>query len=105
MEEIKPITPEECKKERILHSTLVFIVNEILREEYYHGETLIIHQKDIVEKFLALEARNGWTKERMDEDNILFIAKYYTAAGWDARYNSPSFGDGDFEPYYTFTSQ
>jgi hypothetical protein len=103
MEQVKPVTPADCKKEKILHPTLVLIVNEILLKKY-DEEPLIIHRKEIVDKFLDLEFSNGWTKDKIDEEKILFIAKYYSAAGWKVKYNSPSFGDSDFEPYYIFSS-
>ena len=101
---IKPITPQELDAEFTLPDYILKGVNALLKEEYRGKGTITLKQKDVVKKIISF-APTTITKNELFEKKYLDFEPIYRKAGWSVTYESPSYGDSDFEPYYNFTKK
>lgn len=80
---VKPITPSQVDKDRIVHIHPVMIktINNLISERW-NGTFAEIPQEDIIEEFLK-SMHEGWGgRERIFEEKYLNIEVIYRSAGW-----------------------
>lgn len=101
--DIKPITPQECKASIKIDPLIIEIVNEYILESYRKDKARI-YQKDLVAAFIARKDREGesWTESKMIDKGVFDFRAYYEDAGWKVVYESPCFGDSNFDAYFDF---
>ncbi len=99
MEAVRPIAPDEVLEVKIeqLPNEVLQTFNSAIAENVRHGLARIL-QKDIV---AALEGL-GMNRQEIYKRHWLDVEDIYRQAGWEVKYDSPSYGDNDFEPYFVF---
>lgn len=102
---VKPIKPEEIieKKINAIPDAMFQAVNELLARNW-NGTQSVIRKEELLDLYFFI---TGETKDRPAYDKIykfhwLDFEDAYREAGWYVDYEQPSYGDSDFEPYYTF---
>jgi hypothetical protein len=100
---IQPIRPEEVPKVKsdLIPDEVIDAFNDQITIDYRAatGKATIRH-KDIIamikKKMPEVEKKEIIDKQWLDVEPI------YEEFGWKVRYESPSYGDSDFEPYFVF---
>lgn len=93
---IKPISPEDVKEEISFPQVIIETFNELIQEKF-RKDGAVIMQKEIIIKL----NRKGLTSKNIFENRYLDIESIYDQAGWDVKYDKPSFNES-FEPYFVF---
>lgn len=94
-----PVSPSEAKElqtEQIPEE--VFIVfNGLIAQNLRRGYSRV-KQKEVMGqlKERGLEVKDIYDKHWLDVEDS------YREAGWEVKYDSPSYGDNDFDPYFEF---
>jgi len=101
---VKPITPEEITKtkEDFIPDEVIEAFNEMIVEKW-NGTESFFRQKEIVSK-IEKKMKLKDTKQMYDE-HWLDVEGIYMRLGWKVKYESPSYGDTDFESYFNFSKK
>jgi hypothetical protein len=92
---MKPITPQECLKERQIDPTIAEVVNGLLKKNFNRG-SIIIEEKEIVSAFLTAKKLQGddtWTSGRIYDELLLNFEDFYREAGWKVIYDKPGYNE------------
>lgn len=101
---VKPITPEEMTKtkEDFIPDEVIEIFNELISEKW-NGRESFFRQKDVVSK-ITKKLKLKDTKQ-MNDERWLDVEGIYRQLGWIVKYESPCYGDSNFEPYFKFSKK
>ena len=98
----RPITPAQASKKAAVNfpNEIINAVNNLISEKFSGRESVSIKQKDIISEArrLGLEIPD---RELFDK-GYLNLEPVYRKAGWTVGYEKPSYGDSDFDAYFTF---
>jgi hypothetical protein len=104
-EKIQPIKPEEIldKKIATIPDDMIQAVNELIAKNW-NGSDATIKKEELLINFFKI---SGLKDDRANRENLynahaLDFEFAYRKEGWSVTYDSPTYGDSDFEPYYTF---
>jgi hypothetical protein len=102
---MKPIKPEEIldKKLATIPDHMIQAVNELIALNW-KGDSATIKKEELLVKYFEL---SGLTNDRVNREKLydahaLDFEFAYQKEGWSVTYDSPTYGDSDFESYYTF---
>ena len=98
----KPISPEEIEKNKkeFIYPIILETVNTILAERYSKGRSVIIKLDEITDAFF--KAHPEVKREKAFDRHLFDIEDVYRAEGWEVKFDSPSYGDSDFDSYFEF---
>ena len=102
--QVRPISPEEALQERLrrIPDSVLSTFNElIMKNATIGGRSALIRQKEVMERLVAL----GMDRREIYANHWLDVEPLYEEVGWKVKYDSPSYGDDDFEPYFQFTKK
>lgn len=96
-----PLKPDEIvdSLDIIIPKSIIKAVNMLLMDKY-RGKPVSIKQKDIIKK--ALELDNDLNRDKIFDNNYLDFESLFKKSGWDVSYESPSYGDNNFDSYFSF---
>lgn len=99
MEAVRPIAPTEVLEAKIeqIPNEVLQTFNSAIAENVNNGLARVL-QKDIVAVLEGL----GMNRQEIYKRHWLDVEDMYRQAGWEVKYDSPSYGDNDFEPYFVF---
>ena len=104
-ENVRPIKPSEivAKKEKMIPAAMIVAVNELIVKDW-DGHSATIKKENLIKKYfeVAHKKDNAANRHKLYEDNSLDFESIYRKQGWKVNYESPSYGDSDFEPYFEF---
>jgi hypothetical protein len=99
--EVKALSPKDIMGDlpNIIPPVVIEAVNNLLKKGF-RGIQTTIKIKD-----LATEVKNlgGPSKDKLFKDKSLDFEDIFRKKGWHVEYEQPSYGDSDFDSYYTFT--
>lgn len=100
---IKPIKPEEIVQnlDKLIPSVVIESVNELLMKKFRNTGSVKILQKEIIE--LVISKDNSLTRTKIYDDKMMDFEELYRQNGWVVKYDSPSYGDNDFDSYFMFS--
>jgi hypothetical protein len=105
-EKIRPIKPEEIldKKIATIPDNMIRAVNELIALKW-NGYSAIIKKEELFDKYFDIIKKpdDRANREKLIENRALDFEFAYRKEGWLVDYSSPTYGDSDFEPYFTFT--
>jgi hypothetical protein len=93
---IKPVTPNEARKNFTYHPTVVEAFNEVLIRNA-HRSAITILQKDIIK--LVKKKNPDLTSEYIFANQLLDIESLFEQYGWKVNYNKPAYNES-FEAYW-----
>jgi hypothetical protein len=100
MSKVKPIRPTEAKSKKLdsIPDEMIEAVNEMIAENLSESGRSSFKAKDLITRFRTKYSgsEDVYKKKWLDFEDI------YRKAGWKVSYESPSYGDSDFDPYFTF---
>lgn len=102
---IKPITPEEARKEKIsrIPDFIIESFNEAIIESYNSITGIsIVKQTRILE--IIMGKTEGSIIGTVFKEGFLDVEEIYRSAGWSVEYDKPSF-DGGLEARFIFTKK
>lgn len=102
---INPIKPEEIlnKKLETIPDAMIEAVNKLLAINWVGNESRIRKDELLNEYFkITGETNDRHAHETLYHFHWLDFEPVFREAGWDVKYNQPSYGDDDFEPFYSF---
>ena len=99
-----PISPKDITDnlENYIPPEIIKAVNSLL-EENFKGRPCTIKQVVIINRALRYGLKMSSTK--IFDTNSMDFEPVFEKSGWDVEYESPSYGDSDFDAYYTFSSK
>ena len=104
-ENVKPIKPSEIleKKAEIIPTAMIQAVNEMIAK-MWDGRIATIKKEDLLERYFKITGqRNDRANcDKLYDDHALDFEDLYRKEGWKVNYESPHYGDSDFEPYFEF---
>ena len=106
MGNIKPIKPCEVLtlKAKTIPDAIIQAVNEMIAKNW-NGMSATIKKEDLLAKYFKItnKTNNRENCEKLYDDHALDFEDFYRKEGWKVKYDSPTYGDSDFEPYFEFT--
>ena len=105
-EKVTPIKPDEIESNmaKIIPDFVLDSINELLKENYRGRGSVMLKQKDIISKILKHPDTN-LSKQQIYDKHYLDIEGVYSQYGWSVEYDKPSYGDSDFDTFFTFSAQ
>lgn len=94
---VKPLSPNEVVFE--IPDFVIEAVNTLIKKNY-RGTEFTIYAKDIIAE--GRKSGNPDSIKDWYDEKWMDFEKLFEANGWTVRYESPSRGESDFEPYYSF---
>jgi len=105
MGNIKPIKPSEVIKfkQESIPDAVFQAFNELIAQKW-DGDSATIRKDDLLERYFKIIGKRNdrANREKLYEDHSLDIEEIYSKEGWKVNYESPSYGDSDFESYWEF---
>lgn len=105
MGSIKPIKPAEVIKfkQENIPDAVFQAFNELIAQKWA-GDLATIRKDDLLERYFKISGKRNdrANRDKLYEDHALDIEEIYAKEGWIVNYESPSYGDSDFEPYWEF---
>jgi hypothetical protein len=105
MEHIKPIKPSEVLelKAETIPNAMFQAVNEMIAK-MWDGSSATIRKEDLLERYFKIVGlRNDRAnRDKLYDDHALDFEHFYLKEGWNVKYESPCYGESDFEPYFEF---
>ncbi len=102
---MKPITPAEVKNKKIdsIQPEMIQAANELIVKKF-NGHSASIKKNDLIERYCKIKGVSNTEKLRgtLYEDHQLDIEGIFRQAGWSVNFESPSYGDSNFDDYYEF---
>lgn len=98
---IQPFSPDfiiENKKE-FIPAEMIKAVN-ILLAERYSGDSAVIKQGEIIEKFLSIVGEKFKRKDIFDK-HFLHFECVFRNVGWYVEFDKPGYNE-NYQPYYSF---
>lgn len=99
----KPITPEQAKEKftKRIPDIIIDAINELIVEHYSPiKRSAIVKQDEILDRI-----SDTYSRRTVFDNNWLDIEDIYREQGWRVRYESPSYGDSDFDAYFEFSEK
>lgn len=96
---VKPISPEEIKKNKIdfLPSEVIEVVNGILGRKYNGGYETIIDQEEVISGLIS----KGFQREDIFSKNMLDFEQAFRNEGWAVDFSKPAYND-TYKPHWVF---
>ena len=105
-ENIKPIKPSEVltEKAKTIPDAMIQAVNEMIAKNW-NGRSATVRKDDLLERYFKISGKtnNRENRDKLYDDHALDFEDFYRKEGWKVKYDSPTYGDSDFEPYFEFT--
>jgi len=98
---VKPINPKELDSSPAIPDEIISIFNKLIIEKW-NGKEAVVFQDNVIDRILEEAPHLNLTKKEIFERNYLDIEKMFRKEGWFVQYESPSIGDNDFAPHWTF---
>ena len=97
-----PITPKfiEDNLEYIIHPAVIQAVNELLKESYRPGKSVILTIKKVIQKTKSICPE--LTAEKIQENKWLDFESVFRNVGWKVKFDSPGW-DENYESFYEFS--
>jgi hypothetical protein len=107
MEEgVRPIKASEIlkKKAETIPAAMVQAVNELIAKKW-NGSQAVIRKDELLERYFEItgESNDRANRDKVYDKRYMDFESMYRQEGWVVKYSSPSYGDEDYEPYFTFT--
>jgi hypothetical protein len=99
----KPITPEQAKEKftKRIPDIIIDAINELIVEHYSPiKRSATVKQDEILDRI-----SDTYSRRTVFDNNWLDIEDIYREQGWRVRYESPSYGDSDFDAYFEFSEK
>lgn len=96
---VRPITPDEAAKRQReeIPSEVILAFNGLIAANLRNGREATVRQNEVLARLGSLG-----TRDKIFKKGWLDVEEAYREAGWEVHYDSPGYGDNDFEPYFTF---
>lgn len=108
MAEIKPITPAEAKQKMLasIKPEVIQAVNELLAEKFCEDSSIIIYQRDIVDRATKIMygEQVGDAMTGAFDFKWLNFEDRFRSAGWEVRYVKPDWTEKE-KPHFVFTAK
>jgi hypothetical protein len=105
MSNIKPIKPTEVltEKAKTIPDAVIQAVNEMIAKNW-NGRSATVKKEHLLERYFKISGKTNdrANRDKLYDDNALDFEDFYRKEGWSVDYNSPCYGDSDFEPYWEF---
>src|ERR1035437_4052450 len=105
MNNIKPIKPNEVLtlKVKTVPDAIFQATNEMIAKNW-NGISATIRKEDLLNKYFKIKGQTNdrANRDKLYDDHALDFEDFYRKEGWNVNYESPSYGDSDFEPYWEF---
>lgn len=100
---IESSTPKEVEEsvEYVIHPAIIQAVNELLKEEYVSGKSVVLLQKTIVKK--AKSICKELTEKKIFDKHWMDFEPIFRQAGWKVSYESSAWCETYFDEYYKFS--
>lgn len=103
---INPIKPEEILKKKFesIPNAMIEAVNVLLAKNWVGNESRI-RRDDLLNEYFGMigEVNDLDARDVIYKNHWLDFESIYREAGWNVKYEKPSYGDNNFEPFYSFT--
>jgi len=98
-----PITPEEAQglKNMDIPSEMIEAVNHLIIKNW-KGTHASFKQKDLLKEYLSRVKDPKEAKSKVYDYNHFDFEDLYRQIGWKVNYESPCYGDSDFDAYFEF---
>lgn len=99
--ETKPLSPKDIMDDlpNIIPAVVIEAVNNLLKKKF-RGNYATIKLKEVKAEIRRL---GGPSLQQLNDDKAFDFENVFRKNGWNVKYDQPSYGDSDFDSYYTFT--
>lgn len=97
---IKPIKPSEVVKKNTIPDEMIKVVNELIVEKW-DGRSAVVHQTDIMDRFLKRTPTDPKLKQQIYDKGWLNFEPIFRDSGWDVKYEYPD-RDESWSSFFRF---